>query len=162
MRLFEESDREIIKELLQSNISCSEVSHKWDCDPTQLYRQLRRWKLDTKGNEVVRQIPLDEKRLNVINFVESKNYQTTVQEIALFTGYSWEFVKEVLIDRDIKILGKIKAFKEKRRTQVTLVNDLRAAGVLVLDACKIAVIPVRIYYEWSVKFGLQYKKAANK
>src|SRR5690606_25396792 len=135
-RVFTENERSTIKEPLQDGMSCYEIADKWECDPTQLYRQLRRWKLDTKGNERSGFIPMDVKRKRIIDFVDIRQGFTTVQEIALATGFSWEFVKEVLIDRDIKLKGKPKGYEAERKRQVLLINHLRESGDKVLDACR--------------------------
>ncbi|HSG93649.1 MAG TPA: hypothetical protein VK999_07995, partial [Methylotenera sp.] len=132
------------------------------CDPTQLYRQLRRWKLDTKGNDVKGFKPLDEKRKRIIEFVDIRQNQTDVAEIAKATGFSWEFVKEVLCDREIKLLGRPKGYESERKRQVLLVNYLRAEGLSAELARRKAGIKAKTYSHWAARFNLRYKKPLNR
>ena len=157
--IFEDNERGTIQELLQSGLSASEVAAKWDCDPTQLYRQLRRWKLDTKGNDVKGFKPLDAKRKRIIEFMDIRQRYTTVQEIALATGFSWEFVKEVLTDRGIKLLGKPKGYESERKRQILLVNYLRDEGLSSAMAMRKAGIAASTYSQWARRLGIKYKKA---
>lgn len=159
--VFEESDRALIKELLISGQSCCEIAHKWDCDPSQLYRRLRYWKLDTKGNEVTKKKPLDEKRRRIIEYVDIRQGQTNAKEIAAATGFSWEFVKEVLIDRGIKLNPVRSDLESERKRQVLLVNFLRNEGMKAYLAKRKAGISETTYKVWSDKLGIIYKKATK-
>ena len=161
MIVFEESDRAIIQELLKSGVSAYEIANKWDCDPTQVYRKLRQWKMDTKGNDVKGFKPLDEKRKRIIEFIDIRQRYTTIQEIALGTGFSWEFVKEVVIERGIKLLGKSKGYESERKRQVLLVNYLRSEGMSSPMALRKAGIPASTYSKWARRFGLKYSRTLN-
>lgn len=158
-RVFKDSEREWVKKLLLEGNTCQFIAEEWSCDPTQVYRKLRRWKLDTKGNDVKGVKPMDDKRKRVIEFVDIRQRQTTVQEIALATGFSWEFVREVLIDRGIKLLGKPKGYESERKRQVLLVNHLRDNGMTAELAKRKVGIKPKTYSVWAKKFGLKYKKA---
>lgn len=158
-RVFNDSEREWVKRLLLDGNTCQFIAEEWECDPTQVYRQLRRWKLDTKGNDVKGYKPLDDRRKRVIEFVDIRQGYTTVQEIATATGFSWEFVKEVLLDRNIKLLGKPKGYESERKRQVLLVNHLRDNGITAELAKRKAGIKSKTYSHWAARFNLRYKKA---
>lgn len=158
-KVFQDNERDWVKKLLQEGNSCQFIADEWSCDPTQVYRQLRFWRLDTKGNDVVKPKPLDSKRKRILEFVDIRQRKTTVQAIALATKFSREFVKEVIIERNIKLLGNQTEHQAERKRQVLLVKHFVENGMHVMPAIKMAGMTRKCYYIWREKFGIYPKKA---
>lgn len=158
-KVFQDNERDWVKRLLLAGNDCQYIAEEWECDITQVYRQLRFWRLDTKGNDIVKPKPLDANRKRILEFIDIRQGKTTVQDIALATKFSWEFVKEVVVERNIKLLGNQTENHAERKRQVLLVKHFVENGMHVMPAIKLAGITRRSYYVWREKFGIYPKKA---